>query len=171
MGGCGTRLVHTRRRSISARRTAASSDLSRSHSLTIATLTATDPLFAATVIQDADLTTRWDAPAGTGRDVQMMMTLKERSTIDAVQIDLGPYRAAYPRSLRVEVDDGSENLRTVWDGGTAGAAMLGVLSDARSATITLEVVPSAVGQKIVLTLPPREPSRSWSVADIRVLGR
>jgi len=146
-------------------------DLRLSHSLPIASLVATDPLFDPSVLLDGNLVTKWDAPADTRANVQFVITLKERSKIDAVQIELGPYRTEYPRRLRVEIGDEVGDLRTVWEGGTAGAAMLGVLSDSRSGTMTLEVLPSAVGQKVAITLIDRRPSLSSSIAEIRVLGR
>jgi hypothetical protein len=141
------------------------------HPLPIDSIVATHTGVDVSSLHDGNLTTRWRVRPEETLNDRLEINLREAAPIESVQIDLGAYRTEYPRQLRLDIISDSGRPRTVWDGGAAGLAMFGVLSNYMSPTMTIDVVPSMVGRKIVLIVPVQHPPVAWSVADIRVIGQ
>jgi hypothetical protein len=59
----------------------------------------------------------------------------------------------------------------MWEGKTAGLALLGALSDGVNVPIKIDLPTPVVGQQIALTLVDEYTKMSWSVSEIRVHGK
>lgn len=147
-------------------------DLTGSRALSLRSIDVPNsPSFNSGFLHDGNVNTRWEAPADGKPGDQIILALNEPAAIDAVEMDLGPYRLGYPPKLRVEVGDGLTLPHTVWEGRTAGLAMLGVMTNYKTATITIDLPPRTVGRQVMLTLIEKHKTLSWSVGEIRLIGK
>jgi hypothetical protein len=123
------------------------------------------------LLDDDDPVTRWENVPDRQPDDHVDVTLAEASPITRVELDLGRYGLEYPRSLRISLGSDRLSLSTVWEGRTAGLALLGALRDPRRMPIAIDLPPGAAGRELRLTLLEEHPAFSWSIADLRVFGR
>ena len=98
------------------------------------------------------------------------ITLERTEPIARVELDLAGPATVYPRRLRVSVSDGDGPEETVWEGGTAGAALLAAYYDYRRVPLTISLPAGTTARRVVLTSTGSDPSEPWSMAEIRVIG-
>jgi hypothetical protein len=139
--------------------------------LRIAVIALSGPDPKPSLLEDGDFSTRWEAVADQERNDQVRLTLAAPATLTRVELDLGNYGLEYPRRLRVSVGRDRASVTPVWEGKTAGLALLGALKDRHAMPITIDLPPGTVGQEILLSLLEEHPTFSWSIAEIRVYGR
>lgn len=120
---------------------------------------------------DEDLTTRWltDKPMLNGD--QVIVVLPQPAELTRLEMDLGEWNLDYPRRLRVELAEEGQNPVTVWEGGTAGAALLGALGDRVRTPVAIDLPPGTVGRRFTLTSLQGHEVFYWSIAEIRAFGR
>lgn len=88
-------------------------------------------------------------------------------TVSRLEFDLGlPMLGGYPRRLRVTREDGT----TLWEGPTAGAAMLGALADPIGMPVVINLSTPSAARRLDLTLLTASKA-PWTIAEIRVYGR
>jgi hypothetical protein len=111
--------------------------------------------------------TRWTSLAQTAGD-SLTIELVREAVVSRVELDLGrPMLDGYPRRLRIARDDDPAPL---WEGPTAGAAMLGALADPIAMPVAIDVPAGPPCRKLRLTLTAS--SRApWTIAEIRVFGK
>ena len=113
--------------------------------------------------------TAW-SPGPQVRGIQVIATLERSDVVSRVEMDLESALLTYPRGLRIEgVDEGDARV-SLWDGGTAGPAIVGVLRDWHRAPVVIDLPPTKLKQ-LTLTLTVDEPSVAWTIAELRILGR
>jgi len=110
------------------------------------------------------------SPGPQARGIRVTATLASADVVSRVEMDLESALLTYPRGLRIEgVDEGDARV-SLWDGGTAGPAIVGVLRDWRRAPVVIDLPPTKLKQ-LTLTLTVDEPSVAWTIAELRILGR
>ena len=129
------------------------------------------PAATAADLQDDDPVTRWAAVPDEQSNDHVFVTLAEAAPITRVELDLGSYGLEYPRNLRVSVGPDRASLSPVWEGRTAGLALLGALKDHRRMPITIDLPPGTVGRELQLTLLEEHPTFAWSIADLKIFGK
>ncbi|MEO8070040.1 MAG: hypothetical protein ABI652_01450, partial [Acidobacteriota bacterium] len=60
---------------------------------------------------------------------------------------------------------------TIWEGGTAGAALIGAFHDYDRKPVIIDIPPSAPGRRLLLSITASEEKANWSVTELRVFGR
>jgi hypothetical protein len=138
--------------------------------LPIESVRTNDSIVDEQALHDGNVLTRWKAPANAGSNSQLVVKLAEEASLDCVQLGLGAYRMHYPRALRIQVASDPGPPRTVWEGRTAGMAMLAVLVDYRNPVLSISLPSGTIARNVVLTLTEQDPVFSWSVAEVRVTG-
>ena len=120
---------------------------------------------------DGDLSTRWVSERPQAPDDELAVHLAAPAEVQRLEIDLATSTLDYPRHLRVAaaLPDGSS--RVVFDGRTAGLAVLGALADHRAVTLEIDLSEPVEGTTLTLTLLDRDEMFHWSIAELRVLGR
>jgi hypothetical protein len=138
--------------------------------LPIERITVSGPEFQTSVLLDGNPMTLWETERDQTPGDQIVVTLARPATISRIELDLGPFPAAYPRRLRISAG-AIGSVAQVWEGKTAGLALLGALEDGFNVPLRIDLPSAAVGQKVVLALVAEHPTISWSVSEIRVYGK
>jgi hypothetical protein len=146
-------------------------DRSQDQVLRIASIALSGPDPKPFLLQDGDFATRWEAVADQERNDQVLVSLAAPATLTRLELALGLYGLEYPRRLRVSVGTDPGSLTPVWEGRTAGLALLGALKDRRAMPITIDLPTGTVGREILLSLIEEHPTFSWSITEIKVFGR
>jgi hypothetical protein len=138
--------------------------------LPIERITVSGPEFQTSVLLDGNPMTLWETERDQTPGDQIVVTLARPATISRIELDLGPFPAAYPRRLRISAG-AIGSVAQVWEGKTAGLAMLGALEDGFNVPLRIDLPSAVVGQQVVLALVAEHPTISWSVSEIRVYGK
>jgi hypothetical protein len=138
--------------------------------LPIERIAVSGPEFQTSVLLDGDPMTLWETERDQTPGDQIVVTLARPATISRIELDLGPFPAAYPRRLRISAG-AIGSVAQVWEGKTAGLAMLGALEDGVNVPLRIDLPSTVVGQQVVLALVAEQPTISWSVSEIRVYGK
>lgn len=138
--------------------------------LSVEAIAMSGPKVDPAVLLDGNPMTLWETENGQTPGDQILITLAGSATISRVELDLGPFPGAYPRRLRISVGPAG-TAAPVWEGKTAGLALLGALEDGSIVPIRIDLPPGTSGQQIQLSLVDQHPKVSWSVSDVRVYGR
>ena len=120
---------------------------------------------------DGVLATQWQTVGPQTAGDQVVITFDRPVTISRLEMDLGAFQVNYPRRLRISVADHHEPPVVVWEGGTAGAAMLAALADPVRTPLAIDLPRLAHGRQLFLTLAATDPVVYWSIAELRVFGR
>ena len=113
--------------------------------------------------------TTW-SPGPQVSGIRVTATLDRADVVSRVEMDLESALLTYPRGLRIEGVDEGDALVSLWDGGAAGPAIVGILRDWRRAPVVIDLPPTRLKQ-LALTLAVDEPSVDWTIAELRILGR
>jgi hypothetical protein len=138
--------------------------------LSIERIAGSGPDVQTSVLVDGNPMTLWETERDQTPGDQIVITLARPSTISGIELDLGPFPAAYPRRLRVSAG-AVESVAQVWEGKTAGLALLGALKDGINVPLRIDLPSPVPGQQIVLALVDAQRAISWSVSEVRVFGR
>jgi hypothetical protein len=138
--------------------------------LPVQTITVSGPEFQTSVLLDGNPMTLWETVGDQTPGDQIVVTLAKPATISRIELDLGPFPSAYPRRLRISAG-AIGSVTQMWEGKTAGLALLGALSDGVNVPIKIDLPTPVVGQQIALTLVDEYTKMSWSVSEIRVHGK
>jgi hypothetical protein len=138
--------------------------------LSVQTIVLPSPKVDPAILLDGNPMTLWETETGQTPGDQILIALAGSATISRVELDLGPFPGAYPRRLRISVGPAGA-LLPVWEGKTAGLALLGALENGRTVPIRIDLPPGTTGQQIQLALVDEQPKVSWSVSDVRVYGK
>ena len=120
---------------------------------------------------DEDVTSRWvtDKPMQNGD--QVIVVLPQPAELTRFEMDLGESNLDYPRRLRIDLAEEGQKPVTVWEGATAGAALLGALADRVRTPVAIDLPPGTVGRRFTLTNLQDHEIFYWSIAEIRAFGR
>ena len=115
---------------------------------------------------DGALDTRWEAGAQTvGQTVTVR--LAETSPVGAVVLNLGPYRADFPRRLMIETSKDGERWDEAWAGSTETTAMRGAMTHPSALPLTFPLG-GRVARYLRLRLTEDHPVYYW--VDRRAVG-
>jgi hypothetical protein len=138
--------------------------------LKIAALSVTQNAATARYAADGALDTRWEDPAD-GAPGEMTIELERPAAITRIELDIAQWRLDYPRRLRIAVAAPGADPVTVWEGRTAGLAVVAALDDLNRMPLRIDLPPGTTGQRVVLTLLEAHKELSWSVAEVLVWGK
>jgi hypothetical protein len=119
-------------------------------------------------VLDEDLDTRWHtAPQNGGESITVSLDAPRH--VAAIVLCLGTYAGQYPRGLEIAVSADAESWTTISAGGTALATYDAAIRSPREVPITLPIQRNGV-KYLRLRQTGREPSRGWTIVELRVLG-
>ncbi|MCC7010636.1 MAG: hypothetical protein IT184_17635 [Acidobacteria bacterium] len=116
---------------------------------------------------DRDLRTIWQTGGPQRAGDQVIVVLDRPMTVARFELDLGGSRLEYPRELEVDLAEPGHPPVRLWDGRTAGLAILGALND--QARMTMAIPVSARGRRFTFTLR-QGADYAWSIAELRAFG-
>jgi len=127
------------------------------------------PLDLAT-ITDGNPKTAWGTPMPQHGGEEIVLELESPAEISGVTLFTGPAVQNYPRELAISTSVDGQEWHEVWAGGTAGAALDGVLKDPRTVPIRI-LFASARARFVRLRQLRPHPTNGWTLADISLHGR
>jgi hypothetical protein len=101
---------------------------------------------------------------------ELTMVFDEPVRLARLEIDLGDDVLFYPRVLRIQRADVGEPATTVWEGRTAGLALLGTLSNHVRAPVIIDLPETAPARRFVLGTLERHREFPWVVAELHAFG-
>jgi hypothetical protein len=101
---------------------------------------------------------------------ELTMVFDEPVRLARLEIDLGGDVLFYPRVLRIQRADEGEPATTVWEGRTAGLALLGTLSNHVRAPVIIDLPETAPARRFVLGTLERHREFPWVVAELHAFG-
>jgi hypothetical protein len=138
--------------------------------LTIRSITALDMNERVAALVDQDEGTFWTGTRGRSPS-GLRIEFQERVTISRVELDLGPGTFAYPEGVQVRAVDGSGSPPAiVWEGGTAGPAILAALRDPVRIPLALNLASRPATDRLIVTFEENE-KVAWRIAEVRVYGQ
>jgi hypothetical protein len=120
---------------------------------------------------DRDLQTWWQTQEPQSVGDQLVIVFDAPVRLSRIDLDLSTSTLDYPRKLRVEAADLDAPAATLWEGRTAGLAILGALSDHLRAPVRIDLAPGALARRFTLTTLERQRDHHWSIAEVRAFGR
>jgi hypothetical protein len=122
------------------------------------------------LIVDRNLETRWvsEKPQAAGDEV--IVHLGSPADVERFEIDLATYTLDYPRHLRIAAALSDGTSRVVFEGRTAGLAVLGALANHQATTLEIDLDEAVEATTLILTLLDDDETFHWSIAELRVLG-
>jgi hypothetical protein len=118
---------------------------------------------------DRDLTTRWTTGPQTA-DMMLEIDLGKIQEVGALELSLGDSPRDFPRSLRIDASDDGATWRQVWQGTSAGHAVMAAVVDPVAMPLVYDL--RAVSTRYLrLSLLSADKIFYWSIAELRVLGR
>jgi allantoicase len=122
------------------------------------------------LIVDRNLETRWvsEKPQAAGDEV--VVHLGSPADVERFEIDLATYTLDYPRHLRIAAALSDGTSRVVFEGRTAGLAVLGALANHQATTLEIDLDEAVEATTLILTLLDDDETFHWSIAELRVLG-
>lgn len=139
--------------------------------LPIAWVDSNDNFGAVAKMLDGDLNTSWQSEAPQSAGIEIVMAFAQPVRLQRVEMDLADLTLNYPRKLTLQVADGGRPPVVLWEGRTAGAAVLGALADPKRVPVAVELPEPVPGRRFLLTTQEREPVFYWSIAELRAFGR
>jgi hypothetical protein len=136
--------------------------------LPVANIEATASPQEAKAMIDGWMTTMWKGGPQTA-GMRITIALEHPDVVSRIEMDLGSDRFDYPRGLGVDAVDEHGALVRLWEGGTAGNAISGILANWRRAPLTIDLPPTRAAA-LMLTLTADDPNVSWTVTELRVFG-
>jgi hypothetical protein len=138
---------------------------------TVSGLVATSHPGIETAMLDGDLTTRWQTDGVQERGDEVRVSLAVETLVSRIELDLGGDALVYPRRLRVSVvEAGDGPARVVWEGGTAGYAVLAAHRDRVRMPMRIDLPDVARARSVLLTVVSDEAPREWAIAELRIFG-
>jgi hypothetical protein len=121
---------------------------------------------------DGDIKTRWETVGRQRPGQWFKITLAEPATISRVELEVGEWSGDYPRGLRIDALPADSDVPvTVWEDGGTGAAMLATLADRVRVPVTFDLASPVRARELLLTVTAGHAELSWSIAELRVIGR
>jgi hypothetical protein len=146
-----------------------SRDPDQTRAISAITLANDDSATAAMV--DGNLETRAVTAVPQAPGDQLVITFDKAIVSSAVELDLGRFEADHPRTLRISAANPGAPPWLVWEGGTRGAATVGVLDDRTRRALTIDLPLSPPARQLILTIVEGDASSRWSIAELKVFGR
>jgi hypothetical protein len=116
---------------------------------------------------DGDRATRWQTgPQAPGHEVVIDLGAPHR--IEVVELQLGSFRADFPRQLTIEVSGDGDGWNVVWTGPTAADALWAGIENPR--TLPLRFPVGADARHLRLRQTATDPVFYWSIAELIVYG-
>ena len=140
--------------------------------LAIASIDASVNAASALTMLDGQMTTQWQThePQQTGDE--LVITFDRAVHVGRIEMDLGEFSLNYPRRLRMLVDGAAPGAeQTVWEGGTAGYALIGAFKDRLRTPLTIFLPPSGPTHRLILRLLAAEKTYFWSIAELHIFGK
>jgi hypothetical protein len=119
-------------------------------------------------VTDGNLVTRWEVRQRLRRP--LVVDLGEVHRLDAVTLSLGPYIHDFPRALRIEASPDGETWQLVREGPTLRETIEGALAEPRQVPLRFPL--NGISARFLrLTQYGKDPTYSWSVAELGVTGQ
>ena len=136
--------------------------------LKIAVIAANVNNTAVTSMTDRDRTTRWESGPQTDRTA-VEIDLGGLRTVAGADLLLGPFVEDFPRGLIIEVSEDGHAWRQVWQGGSAGLALVAAVDSPLDVPLRYRFPPTAA-RLLRMRLTRNDDMYYWSIAEIKVLG-
>jgi len=118
---------------------------------------------------DNDEATAWTGRTDTSIETSLRVTLQRASTISRLELDLGPEPLSYPKRVQVRLAGADDRAAVIWEGGTAGPAILAALRNPSRVPMALELSASSPVDQIIVTFDTDK--TTWKVTEMRVYGK
>ena len=118
---------------------------------------------------DRDLGTRWTTGPQT-KGMMLEIDLGSSRQLSAIELSLGSSYRDFPRGLRIEASDDRDAWSQVWQGTSAGHAVIGALVDPAKMPLVYDLA-SVNARYLRLALTGEDQTFYWSIAELKVLGR
>jgi hypothetical protein len=139
--------------------------------LPIAYVDSNDNFGAVARMLDGDLKTSWQSEAPQSAGIEVVVAFAQPVRLQRLEMDLADLALNYPRKFTVQVAREGGAPGVIWEGRTAGAAVLGALADPRRVPVAIEFPEPVVGRRFLLVTQERDPVFYWSIAELRAFGR
>jgi hypothetical protein len=139
--------------------------------LSISAIEGTGDFAEASLALDGDVSTRWSTPGPQQRGHELVATFDAPVTVTRVEMTQGPWELDYPRGLRVSIANPGEEPVVLWEGRTAGRALIAALEDPLSIPVRIDLPPGPAGTRLILTSVGSHDALHWSVTELRIFGR
>ena len=90
--------------------------------------------------------------------------------ISSIELEIGEHRDNRPPVIRISVADQDRDPVVVWEGRSAGIAMVAALKDRLRFPLTFDLPPSTSGRRLTVTAVGT-PKFSWEIERVNVYGR
>jgi len=118
---------------------------------------------------DGKLETRWSTRGPQGPGDWVRIDLGGPREVGGVVLDLGPFRADFPRALVVEGSLDGEAWTELWRGHTGGLRVAGAFTDATRNPVRVPLAPAA-WRYLRLQQVGQDLEFYWSIAELSVTG-
>jgi hypothetical protein len=120
---------------------------------------------------DGRMDTRWEPVRPLMKGDEIRIAFASPVAVSRIEMDLGPTRHDYPRTLEIHAIRDGAVPESVWEGEAAGLAMLAALEDPRRMPVTFDITSQGPVRELVLTLLEDHPDHGWGIAELHVFGR
>jgi hypothetical protein len=121
-------------------------------------------------LMDGDVNSWWQTAEPQARGDEIVVVFRQPVRLVRFEMDLGIALQHYPRHLRIQLADPGTSPVIVWEGRTAGLAMLGALADHVRAPVTIDLPEPVSGRRFILGTRERQREFPWSIAELRAFG-
>jgi hypothetical protein len=151
--------------------TSGRSPANREAPIPIRSITGVETNTPVVALTDSNEATAWTGRSAAGTEASLRVTLQQTATISKLELDLGPEALSYPKRVRVRFSGAEgDGTAVIWEGGTAGPAILAALRNPTHIPMALDLpVRSPIDQFIVTF--DNDQRANWKVTELRVYGK